>query len=211
MGILFLEDRMSVEIAYGSKFSERYSVSKHTDVGQNDYRRLIDPRPRASCNLIFQNRSHKFSLERVIDLFHRCGGTFGGFRVKNYTNYSTNNYQGVPTALDQRLRVTSTPGEWQIVQWYGDPVETSPRRLIKKPVPGTVRVAKNGVELVAGWAVDNTTGRVTFTAAPEPGDVLTAGCYFDFPMSFQDDLDDIDLTDVDMISLQVTLVEILNP
>ncbi|HSX49943.1 MAG TPA: DUF2460 domain-containing protein [Cellvibrio sp.] len=211
MGAIFLEDRLSVEIAYGSRFSEAYQVSHHTDVGRNDYKRLIDPRPQATCNLIFQNRSHKFSITQVIDVFHRCGGTFGGFRVKNYTNFSTNKYQLPPTALDQKLRTTSTPGEWQLVQWYGSQVETSPRRLIKKPVPGTVKVAKNGVAMPSGWTVDNTTGRITFDVPPAGGDVLTAGCYFDFPMAFQTDLDDIDLTDLDMISLQITLIELLNP
>lgn len=207
----FSESRMSVEIGYGSSFSESYSVVNTEDVGRNSYGKLNDPRPLARCDLIFQNRSHAFTLNQVMDVFHRAGGTFGGFRVKNYANYSTNNYQGVPTALDQHLRATAVPGVYQITQWYGEPVEVSRRRLIKKPLPGTVKVAINGAAVLVDWAVDNTTGLVTFEDIPAPGDVLTAGCYFDFPMRFETDLSGIDYTDKDMLSLSVSLVELLNP
>lgn len=207
----FSESRMNAEIGYGSSFSESYSVVNTEDAGRNSYGKLNDPRPLARCDLVFQNRSHEFTLTQVMDVFHRAGGTFGGFRVKNYANYSTNRYQGVPTAVDQRLRPTATPGVYQITQWYGEPVELSRRRLIKKPVPGTVKVAINGVATLVGWTVDNTTGLVTFGVVPAPGDVLTAGCYFDFPMRFETDLSGIDFTDVDMLSLSVNLIELLNP
>lgn len=211
MGAPFLEDRISVEIGYGSSFSEAYSVDRHNDVGGNTYSRLIDPRPKCRCELIFQNRSFKFTLLQVKDLFHRSGGTFGGFRVKNYLDYSTKEYIKAPTAFDQRLRKTATPGVYQITRWFGDPVESSPRRLIKKPVPGTVKVAKDGVELLTGWDVDNTTGLVTFEDLPAVDDVLTAGCYYDIPMQFETDLSGLDITDKDMLSISVSLIELLNP
>lgn len=207
----FLEDRISVEIGYGSSFRESYSVVNTEDVSRNSYGKLNDPRPLARCEYIYQNRSHQFTLMQVVDLFHRSGGTFGGFRVKNYGNYSTNQYQKPPTALDQVLRKTTNPNVFQLVQWYGPPVETSRRRLIKKPVPGSVKIAKNGVVMSSGVSVDNTSGLVTFTAAPEISDTLTGGCYFDFPMRFETDLDGIDFTDLNMLSLSVSLVELLNP
>ena len=207
----FFEDRISVEIGYGSSFRESYSVVNTEDVSRNSYGKLNDPRPLARCDYIYQNRSHQFTLMQVVDLFHRCGGTFGGFRVKNYGNYSTNQYQKPPTAFDQVLRKTADPNVFQIVQWYGPAIETSPRRLIKKPVSGTVKVGKNGVILTAGLVVDNTTGLVTFDDVPAVDDVLTAGCYFDFPMRFETDLDGIDFTDLDMLTLSVSLVELLNP
>ena len=211
MALQFIEDRLSVEIGYGSSFSESYPVDRHYDAGGNTYAHLIDPRPKCRCELIFQNRSFKFTLLQVKDLFHRSGGTFGGFRVKNYLDYSTNEYVKPPTAFDQGLRKTATPGVYQITRWFGLPVEISTRRLIKKPVPGTVKVAKNGVELVSGWTVDITSGLITFDPVPAVDDVLTAGCYYDIPMQFETDLSGIDVTDVDMLSISVSLIELLNP
>lgn len=211
MPLPFIEDRLSVEIGYGSSFSEAYSVDRHYDAGGNTYGRLIDPRPKCRCELIFQNRSFKFTLRQVIDLFHRSGGTFGGFRVKNYLDYSTNEYVKPPTAFDQHLRKTATPGVYQITRWFGQPVETSTRRLIKKPVPGSVKIGINGVELTSGWSVDNATGLVTFSVLPLESDVLTAGCYYDIPMQFETDLTGLDITDVDMLSTSVSLIELLNP
>lgn len=38
-------------------------------------------------------------------------------------------------------------------------------RRIVKPVAGTVRIARAGVEAISGWSVDATTGVVTFVAA----------------------------------------------
>jgi len=207
----FLEDRMSVHIGYGSSFSESYAVTNAEDSSRDDYGHLVDPRPKASCELIFQNREFKFTLLQVVDLFHRSGGMFGGFRVKDYLNFSTNKYVETPTALDQKLRATSIPGVYQITRWYGDQVESSTRRLIKKPVPGTVKVAKNGVPMPTGWTVDTATGLITFVPLPAPGDVLTAGCYFDMPMRFLTNLDGLDITDKDMISTSVSLIELLNP
>lgn len=207
----FLEDRLNVEIGFGSSFNETYAVTNTQDSSRDSYGKLIDPRPEAQCELIFQNRAFKFTLMQVVDLFHRSGGTFGGFRVKDYLNFSTNNYIEPPTEFDQRLRVTAVPGVYQITRWYGEPSGATPRRLIKKPVPGSVKVAKNGVLMSTGWTVDTATGLITFVPLPEPGDVLTAGCYFDMPMRFMTNLTGLDITDKDMVSTSVSLIEILNP
>jgi uncharacterized protein (TIGR02217 family) len=42
-------------------------------------------------------------------------------------------------------------------------------RTITKPVAGTVRVYKDGVEQLSGWSVDVASGIVNFTTAPAAG------------------------------------------
>jgi uncharacterized protein (TIGR02217 family) len=60
-------------------------------------------------------------------------------------------------------------------------------RTIAKPVAGTVRVYLDGVEQLAGWLVDLTTGVVTFLTAPAAGVAITADLEFDVPVRFDTD------------------------
>ena len=82
-------------------------------------------------------------------------------------------------------------------------------RRIVKPVTGTVRVARGGVETVAGWSVNATSGVVTFAAAPGAGVLVTAGFEFDVPVRF--DTDRLDVTwDLDRLGsiASIPLVEV---
>ena len=71
-------------------------------------------------------------------------------------------------------------------------------RPIAKPVAGTVRVAVNGAEKVAGvnFALDATLGVVTFLAGhlPAVGASVTAGFQFDVPVRFDSDFLEVNLT-----------------
>ena len=57
-------------------------------------------------------------------------------------------------------------------------------RRIVKPVAGTVRVARGGVEAVSGWSVNATTVVVSFATAPGAGVLVTAGFEFDVAVRF---------------------------
>jgi uncharacterized protein (TIGR02217 family) len=48
------------------------------------------------------------------------------------------------------------------------------------------------VEQMSGWALDTTTGMVTFTTAPANGVIIRAGFEFDVPVRF--DTDTLDVT-----------------
>jgi uncharacterized protein (TIGR02217 family) len=78
-----------------------------------------------------------------------------------------------------------------------------------KPVAGTVRVARGGVEAMSGWTVDATTGVITFAAAPGTDVLITAGFEFDVPVRF--DSDRLDVTwDLDRLGsiASIPLVEV---
>ena len=68
-----------------------------------------------------------------------------------------------------------------IVKSYG-----ATERRIYKPVPGSVRVAVNGVD-VADIAVNTAEGLIRFNHPPETGAIVTAGYLFDVPVRFDTD------------------------
>ena len=72
-----------------------------------------------------------------------------------------------------------------------------------------MRVALGGAEQFNGWAVNPTTGIVTFEVAPEPGVTLTAGFAFDVPVRFDSDLMDVTL-DIERLGsiTSIPLIEI---
>lgn len=169
----FLEERLNVCIDYGSSYGERYSVDEVAVRNGNSYRTLNHPYPVFRHDIGFTGNNDDWVLSHIVDLFHRSGGRFGGFRVKNPAEYTTNDYIESPTFSDQVC--TDLGGQkYQIVRWYGTQgASDATRRRIRKPVAGTVAVGirdeyGNNVEVVEGsegqWQVDETTGVIAFEA-----------------------------------------------
>lgn len=160
----FLDERFPADIDYGSEFETVFANSNMKTIGGGEYRKLHHPYPVFTLDVDF-TRMHSEVVARIVDLNMRAGGTFRGFRMKNYVDYSTNNYRGAPTALDQPMALVS-PGVYQLTRWYGnsaDPLCT--RRRLRKPVAGSVLVGVSGAAYPsAQWSVDNTTGLVTMAA-----------------------------------------------
>jgi uncharacterized protein (TIGR02217 family) len=83
--------------------------------------------------------------------------------------------------------------EWSLAKAYQDG-GGSYVRPIRKPAPGTVRVAVGRVELASdAFAVNSITGTVTLAAAPPSGAAVTAGFEFDVPARFDTDLIEVNL------------------
>ncbi|ONN71735.1 DUF2460 domain-containing protein [Pseudomonas oryzihabitans] len=160
----FLEELFPKDIDYGSGFGISYANMVTTTVGGSEYRARRHPFVIATLDIDFTRQTDK--VMKIADLHNRAGGTYAGFRVHNYQDFSTNNYRALPTAFDQPMLKVSD-GVYQVMRWYGDPTDTKcSRRRIRKPVAGSVKVGMGGVELPAGqWSVDNTTGLVTLAAA----------------------------------------------
>lgn len=126
-------------------------------------------------------------LHAVIAFFEARLGRLHGFRFKDFTDWKScaplaavvptdqaiGTGDGSATAFALTKTYTSGAGSWT--------------RAIAKPVSGTVRVAKDGVEQMSGFSVDTTSGVVTFTSAPANGVAITAGYEFDVPVRFDAD------------------------
>jgi uncharacterized protein (TIGR02217 family) len=85
---------------------------------------------------------------------------------------------------------------FQLAKLYGAGFELY-RRVIRKPVAGTVKIAVDGTAKTEGahFTVDSTSGAVTFQAGhiPPAGAAVTAGFEFDVPVRFDTDKLEINL------------------
>lgn len=209
----FLEQQAPIAIDFGSSFGQSYAVLNTSTSSGDSYGVLQNPFPILRYDLGYTNREQSYTMEQVINLYHQVGGTFGGFRLKDHADYSTNNYRDVPTAVDQICIATGVTGEYQITRWYGTQGDTTqPRRLIKKPITGTGLVAVDTV-IASEYVIDYTTGLIQFnpTFEPLPGEVVTCGCYYDIPVRFEADLGSANLNTWETLSVNMNVVELLNP
>ena len=137
-------------------------------------------------------------LHMVIGFFEERRGKLYGFRWRDHTDWKSCAPQDTPAALDQVIGVgDGTAAAFQLKKTYGG-AHAPWVREIRKPVAGTVLVAVNGTGQVLGtdYALDVTTGIVTFLAGhiPPNGASVTAGFQFDVPVRFDTDKLEISLS-----------------
>lgn len=165
--VMFLEERLTESIDYGSSIAAAYSNQIVRTVGGNEYRKQRHPYVIATLSIDFE-RKIQTVVEDIIDLNNRAGGTLRGFRVKHPVDFTTNNYRDTPTAFDQHLPLATTgvAAIYQLTRWYGDYTTTDcARRRIRKPVSGSVLIGVGGAVYPSSqWSVDITTGLVTWAA-----------------------------------------------
>lgn len=219
----FLEEVLASDISYGSGFSASFAVEV-TETLVNRYAVAKHPYKMARFSIRFGNKTLDEQILKVFDLFDRCGGMAGGFRVLHRADFSTNNYVGVPTTSDQlALAIDEDAGTYQMVEWFGTQgVLTTRRRLLKKIVAGSALVAVElspGIYTAApmGTTVDYNTGIITLgTPFDSSGGNVVFGCYFHIPVMFATDLNNVDwqtrLASNDyLLSSSIDLIEVLNP
>ena len=129
----------------------------------------------------------------LLAFFHARAGRARGFRLKDWSDYSSaTDGVGAAAAMDQLLGTSDgSVTQFQLVKNYVSG-GVQHRRAIRKPVVGSVVVALNNVVQVSGWVVDTVTGVVSFAVAPAVGVAVTAGYAFDVPVRFEND--QLDLT-----------------
>jgi uncharacterized protein (TIGR02217 family) len=149
-------------------------------------------------------------LAQITAFFEARRGKLHGFRFRDPADNKSCAPSAAITPLDQIIGVgDGTKTAFQLIKTYGD-AAGSFERIITKPIPASVRVAKAGVEVPpSGFNLDAATGIVTFIAAPTAGAQIRAGFSFDTPARFDTDHLDVALDAFDagrVVSL--SLVEI---
>lgn len=134
----------------------------------------------------------------VLDFYRARIGPAFAFRYKDWIDYATT--PGGTTWIPPPEAVTKddvtlgtgdgSKTQFQLIKRYVSGPTTVVRNLTK-PVSGTVKVALDGTLKAEGtdYTVNYETGIITFTAAPGVGVVVTAGCEFDVPARFGNDVD----------------------
>ena len=130
-------------------------------------------------------------IQEVVAFFLAHGGRLRGFRFKDWSDFrSSVGPEAGP--FDQPAGLgDGAQTQFQLIKLYQSGAHVW-SRPITRPVEGSVRVAVSATELLAGWAVNTSTGVLTFAEPPAPGAEITAGFEFDVPVRF--DSDALDLT-----------------
>lgn len=137
-------------------------------------------------------------LAQLIAFFEERRGRLYGFRWRDRMDDRSCSPGMTPASSDQMIGTGDGATRiFQLVKIYGG--EFAPyRRVIRKPVKGSITIAINGTLLKegVGYNCDTTTGLVTFNtnAIPSFGSKITAGYRFDVPVRFDTDELSIDLS-----------------
>lgn len=121
---------------------------------------------------------NRTEIDSLLAFFRARQGRLVGFRFKDWADY-VGTVEGIgggdAVTVAFQLSKVYTSGSASIT------------RKISKPVAGTVVIYVNGVVQASGWAVDTTTGIITFAVAPAAGLPITADFEFDVPVRFDSD------------------------
>ena len=128
-------------------------------------------------------------IEALIAFFEARRGQLHGFRWKDWTDFKSGRPKADPDYRDQEIGTGDDATlSFQLIKTYRSGDEMAVRPVVK-PVKESVRIGLADVEMVEGvdFAVDETTGIVTFTEPPNLGAEITAGYEFDVPVRFDTD------------------------
>ena len=136
------------------------------------------------------------ALQAVVAFYEERRGQLYGFRWRDRMDHQSSAPGIAISPFDQGFGagdgVTAT---FQLAKTYGAAFAPY-RRVIAKPVAGSVRVAVGGIETTTGFSCDPTTGLVTFAPGhiPASGAAVSAGFAFDVPVRFDTDYLEVDLS-----------------
>lgn len=127
-------------------------------------------------------------LHEVVAFFEARRGSLHAFRFRDPFDMKSCAPGATPAPTDQPLGMgNGTAARFAMVKVYGTG-DDAHRRLVMKPVDGSLRVAVAGTEKAspADFTFDAATGEVVFAAGavPAAGVAVTAGYVFDVPVRF---------------------------
>jgi uncharacterized protein (TIGR02217 family) len=193
------EVRFPPDISYGAVGGPGWSTTVVTTVSGHERRNANWSEARGRWN-VAHGLKRREQVAELIAFFRARRGRAFGFRFKDWTDYQ---------ALAQTLGTgDGTTMSFQLAKHYASGGEVVTRTLAK-PVAGTVKVYRDGIEATSGWSVDVTTGLVTFATAPAAGVIVTADLDFDVPARFDTDQMEITIETFELGSWgQIPVVEI---
>ncbi len=138
------------------------------------------------------------ALAEVVAFFEERRGRLYGFRWRDRLDHSSAPPGAQISAQDQRIGTGDGRRDvFALSKTYGG-LYAPYVRPISKPVPGSVRLAVDGVELHSGsaFSVDTVRGEVQFIKGyiPPRNAVVSAGFMFDVPVRFDTDFLEVNLS-----------------
>lgn len=145
----------------------------------------------------------------LLSFFHARAGRARGFRLKDWSDYSTAaDHISAPAFNDQSIgNGDGSTKVFQLVKNYVSGGVTH-QRVIRKPIAGSLLIGISGAQITTGFSIDITTGLVTFATAPASGQSITAGFIFDVPVRFDTDQLSLSAENYAMYKTDIPIVEI---
>lgn len=199
--------RFPDNIARGSRGGPTYLTNVVVKDSGAEIRNARWSYPRFSWDVAFGIRTSS-DLEQVHHLHHICRGRLTGFRFKDHLDYKSCNINATTVCTNVSLSTgTGSASTFQLVKRYSYG-GYSRKRIIRKPVSGTVRLT-TGTNPVstAAYTVNHVTGKITFSVA-QPSSLVKAGFQFDVPVRFDVDFLPSSLDEVSYGSMTIPLIEI---
>lgn len=194
----FVEVQFPTDISMGAKGSPEFKTTVVVTANRAEQRVAQWDQPLRKYDIGLGMRT-KAQAQACQAFFYARQGKAIGFRFKDWLDYEI-------TVAEDTVELTALT--FQIVKRYTSGGVTMIRN-ITKPVTGTVRVWNAGVEVLAGWTVDTTTGIITFGA--DPAYTPSVLCEFDVPVRFDTDEFPFIYTGIDWYDLTgLGVVEILS-
>ena len=125
-------------------------------------------------------------IEELIAFFEARMGEMYGFRWKDWSDFKSSVPSREIAFDDQVIAVgDGVQSRFQLTKSYRSGAQAY-QRPIKKPVSGRVRVGQDNVEMqeTIDYALDLSSGEITFFQAPARDVEITAGFEFDVPVRF---------------------------
>ena len=122
----------------------------------------------------------------LIAFFRARRGAARGFRLRDPSDFSSNDMVGTPAAVDQLLGTgDGLRSSFPLIKLYGEGAAVQQRR-ITRPRAETLLVSVGGTSVTSGLTL-GAGGIVEFTTPPANGAAVRAGFLFDVPVRFADD------------------------
>ena len=189
---LFINEHLPVYINYGGNFKQTFAIKKQESQTGDEFRKQVHSKVRLDYSFTYDESQANITAD-IINFYHKTCGEFGVFRVRDWSDFSTNDFTGTPTSTDMRCvrfdpTTTGDTNRFKIVRWYDETFDAvnSARRDILLPVVSTVKLKQGGTtELSEGsdFSVNYSTGEITLAVAVADNS-LTGGCEFDIPCRF---------------------------
>jgi uncharacterized protein (TIGR02217 family) len=200
----FIEQRFPGCPSWGFQFRPRFKNEIVANAGGDEFPFRHWTFPLHDCQVTVGPRRDD-EIDELLDFFFATGGSYYGFRVKNYGDFKSCRPSQTPAGDDQPT-VALGGDEFQMVKRYTVGAVTQDRHILK-PVAGSVIVFDNGSP-ASSYTVDTTTGIIDFSVAP--AGPVTWGGEFDLPMRFEGEFP-IQIIDLRAHTVSFMLEELRNP
>lgn len=171
------EEELSLGVLYGTIGGPEFSTDISINSAGFEQSNSLWSNARGSWQL--GNKTlNKTEANYLANFYRSKKGKGVGFLFKDFSDYQlTDEVIGVGNAATFSFQVTKKYSALSVV------IET---RKITRVVGSTLNVKLNGVTTVA-YAINTTTGLITFDSPPASGAVITVTCEFRVPVRFNTD------------------------